>query len=296
MKPIDEHNDDKPVGRVLSRREALRIFGGIGAVAIVGAGFSKLGLGKLAAATPTPSATALPACVVRPELTEGPYFVDDVLNRSDIRIEPSDGSMVEGIRLRLVFQVSDVTSNTCQPLEGAQVDVWHCDALGVYSGFEDMNAQFDTSDKQFLRGYQLTDKAGVAEFITIYPGWYQGRAVHIHFKIRTDPDSDQGYEFTSQFFFDDALSDEIFKLEPYVNKGRERDMRNEDDNIFQQSDDLLTLTLSDDEEEGYVAIFDVGLDTSQLSSGSDAFTAPSGGGQPPRGTPPVGGTPGQSRP
>jgi protocatechuate 3,4-dioxygenase beta subunit len=118
-----------------------------------------------------------------------PYFVDNQLNRSDIRIDPSDGSVKEGAPLRLAFQVSDVSANACSPLAGAQVDVWHCDALGVYSGVSDPG--FDTSGQLWLRGYQVTDESGYCEFTTIYPGWYSGRAVHIHFKIRTDPYSNQ---------------------------------------------------------------------------------------------------------
>jgi hypothetical protein len=154
----EEHDDDKPIGRVLSRREMLAFLGGTGATAlIVGAGFTRFSLAQVAnTATPTAAATgtALPSCVVRPALTEGPYFVDDQLNRSDIRIEPSDDSVKEGLLLRLIFNVSDVSENTCAPLEGAQVDIWHCDADGAYSGVDDPG--FDTSGQKWLRGYQLT--------------------------------------------------------------------------------------------------------------------------------------------
>lgn len=151
---METHDDDKPIGRVLSRREALTLLGGAGAALFIGGGLTKVALGQSpATATPTPAATgtALPACAVRPALTEGPYFVDDQLNRSDIRIEPSDGSMKEGAPLRLVFRVSDVSANACVPLVGAQVDIWHCDAQGVYSGVSDPG--FDTSGQKWLRGY-----------------------------------------------------------------------------------------------------------------------------------------------
>jgi len=122
-----------------------------------------------------------------------------MLNRMDIRIDPTDESIKEGLPLKLVYRVSDVTGGTCAPLAGAQVDVWHCDADGVYSGVQDRS--FDTTDQIWLRGYQITDEAGIATFLTIVPGWYSGRAVHIHFKIRTE----DGYEFTSQFFFDPTV-------------------------------------------------------------------------------------------
>jgi protocatechuate 3,4-dioxygenase beta subunit len=111
----------------------------------------------------------------------------------------------------------------------------------------------------FLRGYQMTDENGTARFATIYPGWYQGRAVHIHFKIRTDPESEQGYEFTSQLYFDDALTDQVHAQAPYAEKG-ERDLRNDDDGIFRDGGDELTLPLTEDGQGGYRATFDIALE------------------------------------
>lgn len=287
---MELHDDDKPVGHVLSRREMLALLGGTSAAMLVGTGFTKLNLNQLTGtSTPTPTGTAVPSCVVRPALTEGPYFVGEQLNRSDIRIEPSDDSVKEGVLLKLIFRVSDVSANACTPLEGAQVDVWHCDALGVYSGVEDPG--FDTSGQKWLRGYQITDEDGVAEFITIYPGWYSSRTVHIHFKIRTDPDSEQGYEFTSQLFFPEDITDLVHAQEPYASKAY-RDTLNKDDNIFQSSEGLLTLDLVElEDEEGYTATFDIGLDMSQPSpSESTTFGGPQGD-TPPGGAPPTGGRP-----
>ncbi len=280
MKPnqhIEPHDDDQPVGRVLSRREMLALLGGGGAALIAGLSLPRI----VSAQTATPTATALPACVVRPELTEGPYFVDGMLNRLDIRVDPSDGSIKEGVPLRLIYRVQDVTGGVCAPLAGAQVDVWHCDADGVYSGVSDPG--FDTSGQYWLRGYQVTDESGIAEFVTIVPGWYSGRAVHIHFKIRTEA----GYEFTSQFFFDPDVIEEIYALEPYAAKGSP-DVPNERDNIYRGSDGLLTLVLvpmAADEletleaETGYTATFDIGLDLSDASVGASDSA---GGGRPGR--------------
>ena len=110
------------------------------------------------------AAVTAPACVVRPEQTEGPYFVDEQLHRSDIRSDPSDGSVQEGVPLRLSFHVSRIASDTCTPLEGAIVDVWHCDVRGRYSDVPDLNAFFDTRGKKFLRGSQTTDAHGSAQF------------------------------------------------------------------------------------------------------------------------------------
>src|SRR5687767_9319055 len=106
----------------------------------------------------------LPACVVAPALTEGPYYVDVDLERSDIRSDPSSGQLVEGVPLQLVLRTLRVTREGCLPLVGANVDIWHCDALGVYS--DTVDPGFDTSGKQFLRGYQVSDGNGNVRFTT----------------------------------------------------------------------------------------------------------------------------------
>jgi protocatechuate 3,4-dioxygenase beta subunit len=276
---MELHDDDLPVGRVLTRREIIKLLGGAGASLIVGTGLTKIALAQSAAGT---EQVSLPACVVRPAQTEGPYFVDERLNRFDIRIDPSDGTVKEGVPLHLKFQVSQVSTDACTPLQGAQVDVWHCDALGVYSDTEDPG--FNTVGQKWLRGYQVTDANGAAEFMTIYPGWYQGRTVHIHFMIRTEPDSETGYEFTSQLFFPDELTDVVHAQAPYAAKG-ERTLRNEGDGIYQSGGDQLMLdpvqasadelaaieataeatmeaTVEADGEGGYTATFDIGLDLS----------------------------------
>ena len=199
-------------------------------------------------AQPATSA-ALPACIVVPELTEGPYYVDEKLERSDIRVDTSDGSTVEGAVLSLDWVVSQVDGNACIPLEGVLVDVWHCDALGSYS---------DVGDEQghdFLRGYQKTDSNGKARIVTIYPGWYQGRAVHIHFKIRTDAEAASGLEFTSQLFFDDAFTAQVYASGVYAAKGTP-DQPNESDGIYQQSQGMTLLDVAKD-GDGYKATFEI---------------------------------------
>src|SRR5881227_1112882 len=116
------HSDDEPVGRILGRRQALALLGAAGAALTVG------GSG-VAVASPSSKGTATLDCVAKPEMTEGPYFVDEGLNRSDIRTDPSDGSVVEGITFALNLRVLRVDGR-CAPLAGAVVDIWHCDALG----------------------------------------------------------------------------------------------------------------------------------------------------------------------
>jgi protocatechuate 3,4-dioxygenase beta subunit len=135
------------------------------------------------------------------------------------------------------------------------VDVWHCDARGVYSDVEDPG--FNTLGKKFLRGYQVADSNGVARFLTIYPGWYQGRTVHIHFKIRGQDEAGAGYDFTSQLFFDDSLTDLVYAQAPYASKG-ERTVRNDGDRIYLDGGNQLTLKPTQS-AEGYAATFEIGL-------------------------------------
>jgi protocatechuate 3,4-dioxygenase beta subunit len=258
-----ERDDAKKTPRIryLSRREMLGLMGSTAAaITLAGCGGSERsgqpGAGETNDAS-TATETASTTCVVRPEQTEGPYYVDTGLDRSDIREER------EGVPLELTFNVSRVDegdASACGPLAGAVVDVWHCDAAGEYSAVEDNAAgDFDTRGETFLRGYQLTDENGTARFTTIYPGWYQGRAVHIHFTIRDSPESQQGYEFTSQLYFDDALTDEVQSQGPYAEKGQ-RDLRNSEDGIYQGGGDELLLDLTEN-GEGYAATFDIALDT-----------------------------------
>ena len=274
-------NDDIPVGQILTRRDALKLLG-VSSAAFLAAcaapeGTSTLVPTTVSTAGSSATGTALD-CVVRPELTLGPYFVDEQLNRSDVRSEPSDGSVKEGVQLTLAINVLDVANSSCTPIEGAQVDIWHCDALGVYSGVSDQG--FDTTGQKFLRGYQLTDATGKVQFLTIYPGWYSGRAVHIHFMIRTTGADAQSYEFVSQFFFDDALSDQVFTQEPYASKG-DRDTRNTNDNIYSGGGDQLLLAVAGDNANGFAATINIGLDLTDAEVGASGSSGGPGGGPPP---------------
>jgi protocatechuate 3,4-dioxygenase beta subunit len=243
-------NDDKQVGRILTRREILAHLGvaGIGAVAARAGGQA---IGERT------GGVQLPACVVRPQQTEGPYFTDVKLNRGDIRSDPGNGAVREGVPLDLAIRVSRVTAGRCAVLAGAMVDVWQCDALGVYSDVRDMNALFDTRGQKWLRGFQRTDAGGLARFTTIYPGWYQGRTTHIHFKVRALGEGRREYEFTSQLYFDDAQSDAIFSRPPYASN-KQRRVRNDGDGIFRRGGGQLLVPL-EKRGEGYAGVFDLGL-------------------------------------
>lgn len=232
----------------LSRRKLLGLMGALSTAPFVGG---------VRAQSPTGKEGMSAQCVVRPQQTEGPYFRDERLDRSDIRSNPSDGAIKPGVPLRLEFHVSLIEDGACTPLDGAVVDLWQCDAQGVYSDVRDINGRFDTRGQRFLRGYQSTDADGIARFLTIYPGWYPGRTVHIHFKIRTDPQSQQGLEFTSQLYFDDALSDDVLARPPYASSGGRR-TRNADDGLFRRGGEQLLLDV-EPRGEGYAATFEVGM-------------------------------------
>lgn len=254
-------NDDLPIGRLLSRRDAILLFGltglslaGCPAESALTNGTTGSNTSDTTDASDTSDATDTNGdsgmCVARPEATEGPYFVDEMLNRSDIREDPSDGSAQEGVLFNLEFRLRQISGASCVALADAQIDVWHANAAGEYSD----ESALGTRGHKYLRGYQLTDADGVARFETIYPGWYRGRATHIHFKIRLTSGG-RDLEFTSQLFFDDNLTDVVYEQSPYNQRGA-RDTRNSRDGIYDSR--LLLETVADG--DGYRATFNIALD------------------------------------
>src|SRR5262245_33860851 len=259
-----DQDEDRRRGRMLDRRETLALLGTSAGAALLAAYDHRTRTAPAGWALPSAADAATPpSCIVRPEETEGPYFVDEKLQRSDIRSDPSDGSVKDGVRLALAFAVSRIYGSSCVPLEGVLVDVWHCDALGVYSDVSDPS--FETAGEKFLRGYQVTDANGAASFVTIYPGWYQGRTVHIHFKLRTEPDAAQALAFTSQLYFDDEVTDIVHAQQPYAARGP-RTVRNDGDGIYHGGGSELLLTLAHDGSGGYTTTFDIGLRVSGPST------------------------------
>ena len=249
----------------IDRRRALTLLGGIGIVTLGSACSSSSSSSSSSSATSS-SATSSPdtsgassatapasssatsagggaaspvACVLTPEQTEGPYYLDLGRVRADIT-EDRDGSP-------LALAVTVVDAATCAPISDAAVDVWHCDADGVYSGFE------AGVGETFLRGTQVTDRLGVAEFETIYPGWYSGRAVHIHVKVHTG----DAVVHTGQLYFDEALDGEVYTQGAYADRG-EPDTANDADAIFPQGGSATLMTPTGD-PAGYVAAVTLGV-------------------------------------
>jgi len=225
----------KPTGR----RDVLKALSALGTLAIFRCGGSAAADG---------GGVSNGACVLDPTLTRGPYWVDERLQRSDIRSD-TNGRASPNPRPGL-------------PLAGALVDIWHCDAVGIYSDVQGAGA-----GQNFLRGYQTTDASGMASFTTIYPGWYTGRAVHIHVKVRLfDSANNVTTEATTQIFFDDATSDAVYRTAaPYTSRPT-RNTRNAADGIYGNRTVLLA-SLQGDPASGYSASFPLAIRVGQVNAG-----------------------------
>lgn len=232
------------------------------------AGLSALPLAAGAARFATVEAAT--GCVLSPLMTEGPYWVDEKLNRADLTTGTTRTSVTQGLPLTLGITVLGMAPAACTPAAGVQIDLWHCDAIGAYSDV----AANATVGQTFLRGYQTTDANGVATFTTIYPGWYSGRTVHIHLRARVyDAAGNTTYNFTTQLFFDDTVTDTVFAAAPYSSRGT-RDTRNARDSIYgNQTSALLALTRT---AAGYAGAITIGLSGLPASTTTTALTPASG--------------------
>lgn len=248
----------------IDRRRALGVLGaGVGAAVVAACGRSGDGQDTSPPApdrTTATTATAVPgaavtpgmfagaaSCTLTPSGTEGPFYIDVDQLRGDIREDR------EGTRLRLAARVLD--SDECTPVKDAVFDVWHCDAGGLYSGFEAASrgrggGRSSPDTTRYLRGAQITNADGIAELTTIYPGWYGGRTVHIHAKVLISNRD----VLTTQLYFDDELTDTVYAAPPY-NRRPNRDSRNDSDGIF---DDRTILTVSKD-GDGYLGLITIGV-------------------------------------
>lgn len=224
--------------------------GTTGAVATTGSTATTDGPGSTPGSTTATTAGAIQAldCVLLPEMTEGPYYLDLDLVRSNIAEDRV------GAPLALTIVVADADS--CTPIQDAAVDLWHCDAEGIYSGFvaASTGQGTGTDDTVFLRGTQITDNNGAVTFQTLYPGWYEGRTVHMHMKVHVGGSTIH----TTQLFFDDAFTDEVYAAnEPYASRNN-RGTLNSNDNIYSGGGEATTLNVSES-TGGYAATLVVGV-------------------------------------
>ncbi|MBO2450564.1 intradiol ring-cleavage dioxygenase [Actinomadura barringtoniae] len=291
----------------VSRRAALAAAGGtgLGALGIAAAGSALASPDTRAAPAVQAAATGghghAPACVLSPEVTEGPYYLDYEMVRRDIT-EDRPG-------VPLLLRTTVVDSRTCRPLPRAALDIWHCDAVGVYSGYSSGppggpggpgpaptgtptgtptgmptggpppggGHQDPDNDLTYLRGVQLTNGHGTAELRTIFPGWYQGRALHIHLKVHVGGRIDRKkktYEgghvsHTGQFFFAEDVATQIEKLDPYKSNTAKRVLLNEDGIYKQANSGLLTIRplFRGNPARGLLATITVGVDPAATPAG-----------------------------
>jgi protocatechuate 3,4-dioxygenase beta subunit len=212
---------------VVSRSALLKSAAGVGIAAAFGARVvDALGADVAAGGT----------CVLAPEVTEGPYWIENSFTRRDIR----EGK--PGLPLELSFTI--VNARTCKPIKGADVEIWHCDASGQYSGFDGGSGSggpgggppggqgTPTTSTRYLRGHQKSDASGKATFLTVFPGWYPGRTPHIHMKVHVG--SAGRVVHTGQVFFNEAITAEVYRQPPYSSHG-EPDTPHAQDMIFAQA-------------------------------------------------------------
>ena|SRR6266566_1167951 len=227
-------------GDRITRRASLAKVGGFVAAAL-GASAWKLGSAAESDGTgPAAVASGAVSCVLAPEQTEGPYYIANEKLRRNIT-EGRPGTPLT-LRLRVV------DASTCKPIKNAAVDVWHCDALGAYSGFG-----AGSGNRTFMRGVQRTDANGFATFQTVYPGWYQGRTVHIHVKVHVRGN----VVHTGQLYFADRVTDTVFKRRPYSRRGA-RTTRNSSDSVYRNGGKRSLLGLRK-HGAGYVGTIAMGV-------------------------------------
>ncbi|MCW3061372.1 MAG: intradiol ring-cleavage dioxygenase [Capsulimonas sp.] len=254
--------NEAPAARNITRREVLSIFGAAGVVMIAGCG----GGGSSSAATSTGTTTgtttgSTASATATPEGEIGPYFVDDStagFNRSNILTNIDGTSKQAGVPLALKIYIRD-TQNSLAAMEGVQVDIWHCNAYGVYSD----EANQGTSDQTWLRGYQISDASGLVTFTTIIPGWYQGRTTHIHLRVRSkynNASSTSDGSNTTQLFFSQTIDNYINTyVAPYNTKGN-NSTTNANDHVYTpETEGEMEIALVGDYTNGFTSTFYINL-------------------------------------
>jgi protocatechuate 3,4-dioxygenase beta subunit len=214
----------------ITRRDSLIRLGGFALTALGVAGLE---------ARETDAAAV--SCVLTPEQTEGPYYIAGEKLRRNIT-EGRPGAP-------LVLRTFVVDASTCKPIRNAAIDIWHADAAGIYSGFG-----AGASKRMFMRGIQRTNAKGLAEFRTVYPGWYQGRTVHIHVKAHVGGN----VAHTGQLYFSDALTDRVYVRAPYSARPN-RTTRNADDMIYRNGGRRSLVTVKKSSAGVYVATITMGV-------------------------------------
>jgi protocatechuate 3,4-dioxygenase beta subunit len=233
--PADDPRPSTGIQAPMRRREMVALSAGaLASVALYACGADE----EEAARSVVDEATTMPDCVLTPAQEEGPFYIDLARVREDV-VENRPG-------VPLALALTVVNSDTCEPIRDAAVDIWHCDALGVYSGEPSEGSEGET----YLRGIQLTDGNGLAQFSTIYPGQYPGRTTHIHVKVHIGGRQSDGtysgghVSHTGQLFTSDRRDAEVFALAPYNRNSLEVISRNTDGVFRDQGGSSSVLALA----------------------------------------------------
>jgi protocatechuate 3,4-dioxygenase beta subunit len=208
--------------RTLSRR---------GLIGILGGGVASVAFGARALDAFGAENADVATCVLTPEVTEGPYWIDNKLTRYDVR-EGRPG-------LPLVLRFAIVNAKTCKPIRNADVEIWHADASGEYSGFDSGSSGGGPgfgggpqTKTRYLRGHQRSDARGYASFLTVFPGWYRGRTPHVHMKVHVG--SADRVVHTGQVFFNEAIEASVYRSGAYASRGQP-DTPHARDSIFAEA-------------------------------------------------------------
>ncbi len=236
-------------------RGALLKLGGLSITALVTGTGRSLNVARAASETAVSNA---PSCVLSPEMTQGPYYIP----REKIRSNIKEGKPGTPLQLRLTV----VDAATCKPIKGAAVDIWHCDAGGIYAGFMSASSggppggnSGPTDKRTFLRGIQRTNARGLASFLTVYPGWYRGRTVHIHVMVHLGGVVVGHIVHTGQLFFSDTLTSKVFATGVYRARASARDTFNRTDSIYAAGGAQSTLSMNHDGHGGYIGTITLGV-------------------------------------
>ncbi len=279
----------------ITRRQAVTAAGAVGAAYLAGP--------SLFRALSETAIAASECAKLTPELTEGPYWVNTMLHRSDVRSNSRGGGHQAGVALALTINVVD-SSNGCKPLDGVAVDIWHANAHGLYSDESSQQAGGgttggDTSKDNWLRGYQITGKdrgiktkpvRGQVSFKTIWPGWYTSRAIHIHMRVRKLTHTGATIAgYTTQIFFSDTDNDHVLtNAAPYNTRLPQKDPTTDENDTVLTSANFATniVNVKGSIKHGYAVTFNVALDNAEVDAKGSLGRPNTGGGPSPGGAPP----------
>jgi len=243
MSNHSHHHTRGPAGERTTRRGSLVKLGGAVAAALGAGAWESASDADAAGSGPAAVASGLVTCVLTPEQTEGPYYVDGAKLRRDVR-EGRPGTA-------LTLKTTIVDASTCKPVRGASVEIWHCDAAGVYSGVE----QQQTVGELFLRGVQRTDAKGVATFLTIFPGWYPGRTVHIHTMVHLGGN----VVHTGQLYFTEQVTRAVYAKAPYRRRAAARETTNANDAVYVNGGNKSVVRMSRQASGAYLGAIAMGV-------------------------------------